>query len=66
VQRAYRAIGDALDEPRDSDFTEHTFLEMVRSRVRADLAVYEHRQVGADADHYRQAKHLDRDAYNVT
>jgi hypothetical protein len=27
------AFADALDDPRDSDLTEHTFLKMVRSRV---------------------------------
>lgn len=31
----------ALDDPRDPDLTEHTFLEMVRSRVYATLAGYE-------------------------
>ena len=28
-----RAFADALDDPRDRGLTEHTFLEMVRSRV---------------------------------
>jgi len=28
-----RAFADALDDPRDPDLAEHTFLEMVRSRV---------------------------------
>src|SRR6516162_849921 len=28
-----RSFADALDDPRDPDLTEHTFLEMVRSRV---------------------------------
>jgi Transposase DDE domain group 1 len=31
----------ALDDPRDPDLTEHTFLEMVRSRVYGILAGYE-------------------------
>jgi len=31
----------ALDDPRDHDLTEHTFLEMVRSRVYGILADYE-------------------------
>ena len=35
-----RAFADALDEPRDPDFTAHTFLEMVRSRVYGILAGY--------------------------
>src|SRR3954469_21151676 len=34
-----RAFADALDDPRDPDLTEHTFLEMVRSRVYGILAV---------------------------
>src|SRR6201981_2154824 len=36
-----RAFADALDDPRDPDLTEHTFLEMVRSRVYGILAGYE-------------------------
>src|SRR5215471_17828427 len=36
-----RAFADALDDPRDPDLTEHTFLEMVRSRVFGILAGYE-------------------------
>jgi hypothetical protein len=28
-----QASAEALDDPRDPDLTEHTFLEMVRSRV---------------------------------
>jgi hypothetical protein len=28
-----RTFADALDDPREPDLTEHTFLEMVRSRV---------------------------------
>src|SRR5262245_30107019 len=35
-----RAFTDALDDPRDPDLTEHTFLEMVRSRVYGILAGY--------------------------
>ena len=35
------AFADALDDPRDSDLTEHTFREMVRSRVYGILAGYE-------------------------
>ena len=35
-----RAFADALDDPRDPDFTAHTFLEMVRSRVYGILAGY--------------------------
>jgi hypothetical protein len=35
-----RAFPDALDDPRDPDLTEHTFLEMVRSRVYGILADY--------------------------
>jgi hypothetical protein len=35
-----RAVADALDDPRDPDLTEHTFLEMVRSRVYGILAGY--------------------------
>jgi hypothetical protein len=31
-------FADALDEPRDSDLTEHTFPEMIRSRVYGILA----------------------------
>jgi hypothetical protein len=33
-----RAFPDALDDPRDPDLTEHSFLEMVRSRVYGILA----------------------------
>ena len=36
-----RAFAAALDDPRDPDLTEHTFLEMVRSRVYGILADYE-------------------------
>jgi hypothetical protein len=36
-----RAFADALDDSRDPDLTEHTFLEMVRSRVYGILAGYE-------------------------
>src|SRR4029453_8385077 len=35
-----RAFTDALDDPRDPGLTEHTFLEMVRSRVYGILAGY--------------------------
>src|SRR5262249_26135005 len=33
-----RAFAEALDDPRDPALTEHTFLEMVRSRVYGTLA----------------------------
>src|SRR2546421_3892321 len=36
-----RAFAGALDDPRDPDLTEHTFLEMVRARVYGILAGYE-------------------------
>src|SRR6516162_56629 len=36
-----RAFADALDDPRDPALTDHTFLEMVRSRVYGILAGYE-------------------------
>jgi hypothetical protein len=36
-----RAFAEALDDPRDPDLTEHTFLGMVRSRVYGILAGYE-------------------------
>src|SRR5579872_1367533 len=36
-----RTFAAALDDPRDPDLTEHTFLEMVRSRVYGILAGYE-------------------------
>ncbi len=36
-----RTFAEALDDPRDPDLTEHTFLEMVRSRVFGILAGYE-------------------------
>ncbi len=36
-----RAFARALDDPRDPALTEHTFLEMVRSRVYGILAGYE-------------------------
>jgi hypothetical protein len=36
-----RAFANALDDPRDPGLTEHTFLEMVRSRVFGILAGYE-------------------------
>jgi hypothetical protein len=35
-----RANACALDDPRDPDLTEHTFVEMVRSRVYGILAGY--------------------------
>jgi Transposase DDE domain group 1 len=35
-----RDFADALDDPRDPDLTEHTFLQMVRSRVYGILAGY--------------------------
>jgi hypothetical protein len=35
-----RAFTDALDDPRDPELTEHTFLEMVRPRVYGVLAGY--------------------------
>jgi hypothetical protein len=35
-----RAFADALDDPRDLGLTEHSFLEMVRSRVHGILAGY--------------------------
>jgi hypothetical protein len=36
-----QAFAAALDDPRDPDLTEHTFLEMVRSRIYGILAGYE-------------------------
>jgi hypothetical protein len=36
-----RAFADALDDPRDPDLTEHSFLDMVRSRVYGILVGYE-------------------------
>src|SRR5215472_11287360 len=36
-----RAFAEALDDPRDPHLTEHTFLEMARSRVYGILAGYE-------------------------
>jgi hypothetical protein len=36
-----RAFADTLNDPRDPDLTEHTFQEMVRSRVYGILAGYE-------------------------
>jgi hypothetical protein len=36
-----RAVAAALDDPRDPDLTEHSILEMVRSRVYGILAGYE-------------------------
>jgi hypothetical protein len=36
-----RSFADALDDPRDPDLTEHTYLEMVRARVYGILAGYE-------------------------
>jgi hypothetical protein len=36
-----RVFAMALDDPRDPNLTEHTFLEMVRSRVYGILAGYE-------------------------
>ncbi|HWT82917.1 MAG TPA: IS1380 family transposase, partial [Candidatus Methylomirabilis sp.] len=35
------AFAHALDDPRDPDLTDHTFLEMVRSRIYGILADYE-------------------------
>jgi hypothetical protein len=35
-----QAFAEALDDPRDPDLTEHTFLEMVRTRVYGILAGY--------------------------
>jgi Transposase DDE domain group 1 len=35
-----RAFAEALDDPRDPDLSEHSFLEMVRSRVYGILAGY--------------------------
>ncbi len=35
------AFADAIDDPRDPELTEHTFREMVRSRVYGILAGYE-------------------------
>src|SRR5262249_53857079 len=35
------AFASALEDPRDPDLTEHTFLEMVRSRIYGILADYE-------------------------
>jgi hypothetical protein len=36
-----RQFADALDDPRDPELCEHTFLEMVRSRLFGILAAYE-------------------------
>src|SRR6266581_4958117 len=36
-----RAFANARDDPRDPELTEHSFLEMVRSRVYGILAGYE-------------------------
>jgi hypothetical protein len=36
-----QAVADALDNPRNPERTEHTFLEMVRARVYGILAGYE-------------------------
>jgi hypothetical protein len=36
-----QSFAEALDDPRDPDLTEHSFLEMVRSRVYSILAGYE-------------------------
>jgi hypothetical protein len=36
-----RAFANALEDPRDLDLTEHTFPEMVRSRIYGILADYE-------------------------
>jgi hypothetical protein len=36
-----QGFAQALDDPRDPDLTEHTFLEMVRSRIYGILAGYE-------------------------
>jgi hypothetical protein len=36
-----RAFAEALEDPRDPDLTQHTFLEMVRSRIYGILAGYE-------------------------
>jgi hypothetical protein len=35
------SFADALDDPRDPDLTEHTFLEMIPARVYGILAGYE-------------------------
>ena len=35
-----KGFAEALDDPRDPDLTEHTFLEMVRARVEGILAGY--------------------------
>jgi hypothetical protein len=39
-RRAAHRRGAFLDDPRDPDLTEHTFVEMVRSRVYGILAGY--------------------------
>src|SRR5262249_42176062 len=36
-----RAFANALEDPRDPDLREHTFLEMARSRIYGILAGYE-------------------------
>src|SRR3954453_10770624 len=45
-----QAFAAALNDPRDPELTEHTFLEMVRQRVYGILADYEDQD---DADTYR-------------
>jgi hypothetical protein len=63
-----RAFTDALDDPRDPDLTEHTFLEMVRARVFGILAGHadqnDHDTLRADpvfklvADRFPEDDHL--------
>ena len=36
-----RAFAEVLDDPRDPDLSEHTFLEMVRSRVATCMRLWE-------------------------
>jgi hypothetical protein len=49
-----RAFAEALDDPRDPDLAEHTFLETVRSRVYGILAGYEDQN-----DHANRPPHSD-------
>ena len=49
-----RAFAEALDDPRDPDLTEHTFVEMVRSRVYGILAGY---ALSRDTNHYEVTGH---------
>ncbi len=44
------AFADSLDDPRDPDLTEHTFLEMVRARVCGTPAGFEYQNA---PDHLR-------------